>query len=62
MSKVIYNNSRTFSSLIFIVDLNGDLNRLIWIMSTLLLSSVHTLSVNILRCVRLYIKQKYYYY
>src|SRR6218665_3827365 len=31
-------------------------------MSTLLLSSVHTLSVNILRCVRLYIKQKYYYY
>ena len=27
-----------------------------------LLSSVHTLLVNILRCVRLYIKRKYYYY
>src|SRR6218665_3627135 len=26
-----------------------------------LLSSVHTLLVNILRCVRLYIKRKYYY-
>src|SRR6218665_3344953 len=27
-----------------------------------LLSSVHTLIVNILRCFRLYIKRKYYYY
>jgi len=27
-----------------------------------LLSPVHTLLINILRCVRLYIKQKYYYY